>query len=107
MLQGDDYDEKLAEKKSSASQKEEFIPAEEGADGPIGSERAFLKSRQDKVDLESKVGKVQIVPAGQSESGSAAPGWWCEVCQCLLKDSISYLDHINGKRRMLIAQKLF
>lgn len=26
------------------------------------------------------------------------PGYWCEVCQCLQKDSISYLDHINGKK---------
>ena len=24
-------------------------------------------------------------------------GFYCEVCECNLKDSISYLDHINGK----------
>jgi U4/U6.U5 tri-snRNP component SNU23 len=28
----------------------------------------------------------------------AGPGYWCEVCQCLQKDSVSYLDHINGKK---------
>lgn len=26
-------------------------------------------------------------------------GYWCDVCQCLLKDSMAYLDHINGKKR--------
>jgi U4/U6.U5 tri-snRNP component SNU23 len=25
-------------------------------------------------------------------------GYWCEVCQCTLRDSATYLDHINGVR---------
>lgn len=25
-------------------------------------------------------------------------GFWCEVCDCIVKDSLSYLDHVNGKR---------
>lgn len=24
-------------------------------------------------------------------------GWHCKVCDCFLKDSLAYLDHINGK----------
>jgi U4/U6.U5 tri-snRNP component SNU23 len=64
----------------------------------MGSERAFIKARQGRIDLESKVGKTQIV-ASVDAVGSAAAGWWCEVCDCLLKDSVSYLDHINGKKR--------
>jgi U4/U6.U5 tri-snRNP component SNU23 len=27
-------------------------------------------------------------------------GNYCEVCDTTLKDSVAYLDHINGKRRM-------
>merc|ERR1711957_175052 len=25
-------------------------------------------------------------------------GYWCSVCECLLKDSSTYLEHINGRR---------
>lgn len=65
--------------------------------GPMGSERAFLQARREKVDVEAKVGKIEIVDPNQVEKGGA--GYWCEVCACLLKDSASYLDHINGKKR--------
>jgi U4/U6.U5 tri-snRNP component SNU23 len=77
--------------------KEEFRAAPEGAAGPMGSERAFLSARSDKVDLDSKVGKTEVVkPAAASGPGGA--GFYCETCECLLKDSASYLSHINGKK---------
>ncbi len=80
------------------SVKEEFRPAEADADGPMGSDRAFLKARQEAVDIESKVGKVEVVNPTTAD-GAAAPGFFCEVCLSLHKDSASYLDHINGKKR--------
>lgn len=77
--------------------KEEFLAAEAGAAGPMGSERAFIRARSGKIDLDSDVGKTKIVTAAAMEAGVGA-GYWCEVCACLLKDSNAYLDHINGKK---------
>jgi U4/U6.U5 tri-snRNP component SNU23 len=64
----------------------------------MGSQRAFLQARKGPIDLESKVGKTQVINP-TTTAGNAAAGFWCEVCTCLLKDSTSYLDHINGKKR--------
>jgi len=43
------------------------------------------------------VGKYELVSAiGEvAERG----GFYCELCDCMLKDDKSYLDHINGKKR--------
>lgn len=96
--QGDDFDAGGAASKTKKFIKEEFKSAEEGAAGPMGSQRAFIKSRENKIDLETKVGKTEIINPTCVESSRGA-GFWCEVCSCLLKDSASYLDHINGKKR--------
>lgn len=93
------------------NQKEEFQPAEKGRAGPMNSQRAFLKARKTKLDLESKVGtseiinpeeaaksSVQITDGVSKVGGSGGVGWHCKVCDCYLKDSLTYLDHINGKK---------
>ncbi|KAL7489940.1 hypothetical protein ACHAW6_015676 [Cyclotella cf. meneghiniana] len=97
---------------------EEFLPAESGRAGPMGSQRAFLKSRSNRVDLTSKLGSVEIIDpkaasnvGGSSGKGLAGAvtgngvtkcsdgvGWHCRVCDCFLKDSLTYLDHINGRK---------
>jgi U4/U6.U5 tri-snRNP component SNU23 len=138
-----------------ADEKEEFLPARQGRAGPMGSQRAYLKSRARRVDLEGKLGSTEIIdPAAASATrsraddaiGGAPPltpasgvskckdgvGWvrvcarfcfrkfssfmtctpflshairsphyivqHCRVCDCFLKDSLTYLDHINGKK---------
>jgi U4/U6.U5 tri-snRNP component SNU23 len=91
----DEDDEKPTKPSSS---KEEFKRAGDGSEGPVGSERAFLKAREGRIDLESKAGTIEVIKPNTVEH-AAGPGWYCEVCSCLLKDSTSYLDHINGKRR--------
>lgn len=95
---------------------EEFVSAEPGASGPLSSKRAFLKARTNKIKgLDSKIGSVEIVnPEAMATTKAAASddplvnrdsavtksgiGWHCKVCDCFLKDSLTYLDHINGRK---------
>jgi U4/U6.U5 tri-snRNP component SNU23 len=85
---------------TKTSLKEEFKAASKDAAGPMGSDRAFLHARTERIDIDSKVGKVEVIDQGQLDKSG---GYWCEVCACLLKDSASYLDHINGKKRKLLT----
>ncbi len=84
-----------------------LLPTESSRSRPKpGPERALLKQRDFKVDIDSKLGKTFLVagPGAPSaaSSGGAVGGYFCNVCDCVLKDSISYLDHLNGKNRMFL-----
>ncbi|KAJ2756824.1 U4/U6.U5 snRNP associated protein [Coemansia aciculifera] len=65
--------------------------------------RELLQSRKQAVDLEGMVGKVQIVQASTAASGQ--PGFYCKVCDVTVKDSLSYLDHINGKNHQRVLNR--
>lgn len=94
--------------KPSEAEKEEFKTAPSGAAGPDGSQRAFLQARKGKVgDIDERVGATTIVSVEDAATaGSTADnavkktgvGWHCSVCDCFLKDSLTYLDHINGRK---------
>lgn len=58
-------------------------------------ERSNLRQRDFQVDLTSRLGKTQVV--GFNTPLNQQAGWFCNVCNCVLRDSQSYLDHINGK----------
>ncbi|KAJ2832067.1 U4/U6.U5 snRNP associated protein [Coemansia furcata] len=66
-------------------------------------ERELLQARRQAVDLEGMVGKVQIVQASTAASGQ--PGFYCKVCDVTVKDSLSYLDHINGKNHQRVLNR--
>lgn len=59
-------------------------------------QRQPLKHRDYEVDLESRLGKTQVVTPIAPLSQQA--GYFCSVCECVVKDSMNYLDHINGKK---------
>ncbi|ERN14255.1 zinc finger matrin-type protein 2 [Amborella trichopoda] len=59
-------------------------------------QRKPLKHRDYEVDLVSRLGKTQVVTPIAPLSQQA--GYYCGVCECVVKDSANYLDHINGKK---------
>ncbi|CAA7397110.1 unnamed protein product [Spirodela intermedia] len=59
-------------------------------------QRKPLKHRDYEVDLSSRLGKTQVVTPIAPLSQQA--GYYCPVCECVVKDSANYLDHINGKK---------
>eukprot|EP00899_Mesostigma_viride_P003099 jgi/Mesvir1/12790/Mv22841-RA.1 len=63
---------------------------------PPPVQRAPLKQRDFEVHLDSNLGKTQVVTHQTPLSGQA--GYYCKVCECVVKDSANYLDHINGKK---------
>lgn len=88
----DEYEEDLTEEELRAMERRKR-QMEKEASKPTQN----LKARSEKVDLESRVGKTVIVNQ-TTPSGSQAAGYYCETCDCVIKDSINYLDHINGRR---------
>eukprot|EP00891_Asterochloris_glomerata_P007285 jgi/Astpho2/7285/e_gw1.00113.124.1_t len=58
-------------------------------------ERSKLQQRNYTLDLKARLGKTQVVTNTTPINQQA--GYFCNVCDCILRDSASYLDHINGK----------
>ncbi|KAF8822758.1 hypothetical protein IE077_004420 [Cardiosporidium cionae] len=63
---------------------------------PAAHLRKPLQSRPEIINLEKELGKSKVVTAQTPKMYQG--GYWCEVCECLIKDSQAYLDHINGKK---------
>lgn len=86
---GDDKEDTLADIKRR--KRLERDPLHQG----LIVQRAHLKSRDYQIDLSSRLGKTQVV--GLNAPLSQQAGYYCNICDCVLRDSASYLDHINGK----------
>lgn len=52
-----------------------------------------LKQRDEPLGLDKNQGKTVMV------EGKKGPGFFCELCNRMCKDSARYLDHINGRTR--------
>merc|ERR1740130_1962355 len=60
------------------------------------SQRTFLQMRKQNMDLDKNLGQHRVVTTHTIKPMQG--GYWCSVCECLLKDSSTYLDHVNGRR---------
>ncbi|KAK7284421.1 hypothetical protein RJT34_19167 [Clitoria ternatea] len=90
-----DREEYLERARERERQEEEDNRSKSKAKGPP-VQRKPLKHRDYEVDLESRLGKTQVVTPVAPLSQQA--GYYCSVCECVVKDSANYLDHINGKK---------
>ncbi|XLU81609.1 hypothetical protein S245_005029, partial [Arachis hypogaea] len=89
-----DREEYLERARERERQEEEGRSKSKAKGPPV--QRKPLKHRDYEVDLESRLGKTQVVTPVAPLSQQA--GYYCSVCECVVKDSANYLDHINGKK---------
>eukprot|EP00668_Euglena_longa_P029337 GGOE01036683.1.p1 GENE.GGOE01036683.1~~GGOE01036683.1.p1 ORF type:complete len:209 (+),score=70.65 GGOE01036683.1:79-705(+) len=63
---------------------------------PANPKRDWLKGRDYDLNIEDKAGRTQVANMGLPAAQQA--GFYCKTCDCVVKDSQNYLDHINGKK---------
>ncbi len=86
------WDVEKARATAEAREKEE----KSGQKARLPVATAALKARDYKIDFTSVIGKSVAVSA--TASMAQRGGFYCETCDCILKDSKAYIDHINGVR---------
>lgn len=79
--------ERLAQDRARGKQEDEE---------PEAKELQLLQRRTYNVDLDSNLGKSVIVQRATTSAAKSA--YYCSVCDCDTKDSINFLDHINGTK---------
>ena len=65
----------------------------------------MLQAREGQLELNKNEGKTMIV-TNATGRGPGQPGYYCELCHRTYKDSIGYLNHINGRSRQFLLEHL-
>ncbi|PRP82274.1 hypothetical protein PROFUN_06286 [Planoprotostelium fungivorum] len=58
-----------------------------------------LSARADDLNIDAVVGKSVVHSTGADGATVSKIPFFCDVCDCQMKDSISWLDHINGRNQ--------
>ncbi|WVR03680.1 hypothetical protein IAU60_000675 [Kwoniella sp. DSM 27419] len=56
-----------------------------------------LEARKDDLDLTKNLNKTMLVQTTTTGKGPRGAGFYCEMCNRTFKDTLSYLDHVNGR----------
>ncbi|SCV69823.1 BQ2448_1217 [Microbotryum intermedium] len=59
----------------------------------------LMQAREAPLELDKNLNKTIIINAVAGQ-GAGQPGFHCDVCRRTLKDSVAYLDHINGRSHL-------
>lgn len=72
-----------------------------------GAPKEDLKERDFSLDFKGSVGKSTVcrfyftlINSNILQLQAKNSGFYCAVCDCTMKDSANYTDHLNGKKRM-------
>ncbi|CAG8476316.1 8415_t:CDS:10 [Diversispora eburnea] len=84
------------EQEDDGDRKQKGVRAKFLKDAEPEQPRDLLKARTEKVVLDANLNKTQVVVS--TSVASKQPGFYCKECDCVVKDSVNYLDHINGKK---------
>lgn len=59
------------------------------------------QQRHDDLDLDKNLGTTTLVDnVVGTGGGTNGPGFYCDACRRMFKDSVAYLDHINGRSHL-------
>mmetsp|Transcript_6588 Transcript_6588/g.23299 ORF Transcript_6588/g.23299 Transcript_6588/m.23299 type:complete len:221 (-) Transcript_6588:123-785(-) len=96
----DEYQRKADERKAEEMLKVAADPASSSSySGTVIRRDALDRNRSrdgNDLQIDKLVGKAIVVSSNTPLELSG--GFYCKVCKCSLKDSMSWLDHINGKK---------
>jgi len=82
--------------KSLAEMKDNKFGRTGNLSAPANPRREWLKARDHDLAIEERAGRTQVANMGLPAAQQA--GFYCKVCDCVVKDSANYLDHVNGKK---------
>ncbi|KAK9476039.1 hypothetical protein V1514DRAFT_338056 [Lipomyces japonicus] len=69
---------------------------------PTPPDAKHAEIRTSRLNLDSDLNKITLVPAGASAVGrrGRGAGYYCESCDLTFKDSLQWVDHLNSKQHL-------